>query len=43
MVKPAEKSEAKPTVGSEVNGAQKPEVRKKPPPGKPYAIKRGFA
>jgi len=41
MVKPAEKPEAKQTASREVNGVQKASSeRKKPPPAKPYVIKR---
>ena len=41
MVKPAEKPKAKPKAGNEVNDAREVEkARKKPPPAKPYIIKR---
>ena len=41
MVKPTEKPKAKPAEVGDVNGAQKAGDRaKKPPPSKPYVVKR---
>ena len=41
MAKPAEKPKSKETANRDVNGVQRPdESRKKPPPAKPYIIRR---
>ena len=41
MVKQEEKPKAEPTIGKEENGVRKLSgERKKPPPGKPYVIKK---